>query len=201
MNIYTNDYPYLELDLIDFIYSCPDQFLTTDEVLEYIQEEYGEKEYLNLKSEAENRFKYGIKDKDEFYGSMPIEYVRDIILSCFFLNTKKLNMSKYKYTTNYTIESESRKHFSFASEVEGPNENLFYKISDFEPIISSNGSTLYAGFVFYLLKNLHDKEIKSIQSRIYGIGAELSIAEEVKDYEYHLIDSVYTGVSGLRDEL
>ena len=41
------DYPYLELDLIDFIYNCPDQFLTTDEVLEYIQEEYGEKEYLN----------------------------------------------------------------------------------------------------------------------------------------------------------
>lgn len=197
MNTSTNNYPYLELGLIDFIHECPDQFLTTDEVLEYIEEEYGKQEYLDLSKEAEDRFRYTIcsNDKKKFSGFMPIEYVRDIILACFFLNSKRLDMNNYKYTTNYTVDSESRRHFNFVSEIDKMNpKDSYYKITNFEPIISSNGSALFAGFIFYTVMDVLGKEVKSIYSRIYGLGSNLTIVDNIK---HHSINTEFTGVTGL----
>lgn len=211
MNIYTNDYPYLELDIIDFIYDqCKDQFITTDQLLDYIKMEFGIEEYNNLKNEADKRFIYfkndGNKVNQRFHGHMPIEYVRDIILSCFFLSSNKIDMLNYKYTTIYTLDSKFKKHFTFLSESndnkERDNKNFYIDISDLECIIASNGITLYGGFSFYAYRYMNSgKRRKFIYSRVYGTGSDLLIAEGYESPNHHAINTEYTGISGLRDEL
>lgn len=210
MDTSTSDYPYLELDIIDFLYNeCKDQFLTTDELLDYIKLGFGMEEYNNLKIEAEKRFIYRKNDKGKvnqrFHGHMPIEYVRDIILSSFFLSSNKIDMLNYKYTTTYTLDSRTRKHYTFLSEANDKKErdkNYYVDISDLECIVASNGVTLYGGFSFFAYRYMPSgKRRKFIYSRVYGVGSDLLIAEGYEEPDHYVINTEYTGISGLRNSL
>lgn len=207
MNDSKERYPYLELDIIDLIYNyIPNQYATTDEILQYIRDEYGAKEYNNLKAEAEKRFKYttnNTSDKHKrFCGFMPIEYIRDLILACFFLNSDRLDAKGFTYCTDTTLKSNGRGCFTFINQDVNQSDTVThnYRIHNLDYILASNGTYLFAGFKFEL-KSPKDEKVHTV-SRIYGTSTRLSIRSFDKDDEtFSGVNIKYTGISGLRDGL
>ncbi len=210
-NPINKDYPYLELDIIDYIYNYTEyQSITTDELLDYIKYEFGDTEYNSLMEESNRRFKYKYnKNKNNehiFSGYMPIEYTRDILLSCFFLSSYNIDMRDFKYTSLSTLNKRSAKeNFIFLSDVDDSEKKDYAEITNFECIVASNGIRLFGGFVFdiYLPNKISNKKRKYVASRVYDTCVHMNMREgnTGDGIDYHGINIKYTGISGLREGL
>ena len=201
------NYPYLELDLIDYIYNySTDQYISSEDMINYIKEEHGMIEVERLQAEANRRFIYKSNNKKfnvghEFDGSMPIEYVRDIILSCFFLGTQNDYMNNFSYVSSGTLDKNSIKEFGYAfyntSEVR--DDRNYIKISNMQNIVSSDGIRLCAGFLFNASVD-HNKTIEENKYvRMFGTATLLTmnIGRNTDSYITDYLRIRYTGVDGV----
>ena len=199
-------YPYLEFDVIDYIYNyTEDQYITTDKLLEYIKEKHGLNEFDQLMDEANRRFVYEKNNKQiirhEFEGHMPIEYVRDIILSCFFLSSLSLSNTKFKSCTYMTLDAKSLKEYGILFFNLTTEDTHNVRVSDMEYIVSTDGNMLFAGFKFRTNKECKSSRLKDkyLYTRIFGPGTELKMKiggepdKNITDY----IQILHTGIDGI----